>query len=89
MLTPNTTNTIEPPDSTLDGGVVDGEKSTTLAGPVEAHSEQVATSSKPISFYLAFLALNISVFVVSLDATALAVAIPVCYSHNPFSQYLR
>lgn len=36
------------------------------------------TDKKPLSFYLSFLALNIVVFIVSLDATALAVAIPVC-----------
>jgi hypothetical protein len=34
-------------------------------------------STKPLSFFLAFLPLNISTLVVSLDATALAVAIPV------------
>lgn len=33
--------------------------------------------NKPLSFYLAFLSLVIMVLLVSLDATALAVAIPV------------
>jgi len=33
---------------------------------------------KPLSFWLAFLSLNLAVFIVSLDATALGVAIPVC-----------
>lgn len=33
--------------------------------------------NKPLSFYLAFLSLLIMVLLVSLDATALAVAIPV------------
>ena len=36
------------------------------------------TDKKSLSFYLSFLALDIVVFIVSLDATALAVAIPVC-----------
>lgn len=34
-------------------------------------------ASKPLSFYLTFAALNICVLLVSLDATALAVAVPV------------
>ena len=33
--------------------------------------------NKPMSFHLAFLSLLIMVFIVSIDATALAVAIPV------------
>lgn len=35
-------------------------------------------SKKPLSFWLSFVALNITVFIVSLDSTALAVAVPVC-----------
>lgn len=35
------------------------------------------TSKKPLSFWLSFIALNITVFIVSLDSTALAVAVPV------------
>ncbi|KAL9132082.1 MAG: hypothetical protein Q9217_000118 [Psora testacea] len=38
--------------------------------------EDTKASRKSVSFYLSFLALNISVFLVSLDATALAVAVP-------------
>ena len=34
-------------------------------------------TKKPLSFHMAFLALNLMVLIVSLDATALAVAIPV------------
>lgn len=34
-------------------------------------------AKKPLSFYLTFLALNICVLLVSLDTTALSVAIPV------------
>lgn len=34
-------------------------------------------SKKSLSFYLSFLALNVTVFIVSLDLTALAVAVPV------------
>lgn len=40
--------------------------------------EHVSTPKKPMSWYLAFFAINISTFIVSLDATALAVAVPVC-----------
>ncbi len=35
------------------------------------------TTKKPLSFHLSFLALNLMVLMVSMDATALAVAIPV------------
>ncbi|KAF1961550.1 MFS general substrate transporter [Byssothecium circinans] len=51
-----------------------------------AHSQYATTpnttapANKPISFYFAFLALNIGVFIVSPDATALAVAIPASLS---------
>lgn len=41
--------------------------------------EVQAGRRKPWSFYLAFLALLLMVFLVSLDATTLAVAIPVCW----------
>ena len=34
-------------------------------------------SKKPLSFWLSFVALNITVFIVSLDSAALAIAIPV------------
>lgn len=37
----------------------------------------VGKAKKPLSFYMAFLALNICVLLVSLDATALSVAVPV------------
>ena len=40
----------------------------------------IETSKKPLSFWLSFVALNITVFIVSLDSTALAVAVPVCSS---------
>ena len=50
--------------------------------PVGLEQEQVSPknggkSKKPLSFYMTFLALNICVFLVSLDATALSVAVPV------------
>ena len=35
-------------------------------------------AGKPPAFYLSFIALNLMVFIISLDATALNVAIPVC-----------
>ena len=34
-------------------------------------------SKKPLSFWLSFVALNITVFIVSLDSAALAIAVPV------------
>ncbi|KAK0623889.1 major facilitator superfamily domain-containing protein [Immersiella caudata] len=54
------------------------------AAPGEAGVEEAATyaptttrrAKKPFSFHMSFLALNIMVFIVSLDATVLAVAIP-------------
>lgn len=46
--------------------------------PIE--DEPVPTSKKPLSFYLAFLSIMIMVLLVSLDSTALAVAIPVSSS---------
>lgn len=45
--------------------------------PVSHEDAGKETSRKPLSFWLSFLALNISVFIVSLDSTALAVAVPV------------
>lgn len=36
------------------------------------------TAGKPLAFYLSFIALNLMVFIISLDATGLNVAIPVC-----------
>jgi hypothetical protein len=50
--------------------------------PVGLEQEQVPVNNggkakKPLSFYMTFLALNICVLLVSLDATALAVAVPV------------
>ena len=39
-----------------------------------------AKSGKPISFYFAFLSLSMGVLLVSLDVTALPVAVPVCLS---------
>lgn len=45
--------------------------------PTETQEDDDTPKKKPLSFYLAFLAINISTFIVSLDATALAVAIPV------------
>lgn len=38
--------------------------------------------NKPLRFHLAFLSLLIMVFIVSVDATALAVALPVCFLHR-------
>lgn len=41
-------------------------------------------TKKPLSFHMSFLALNIMVFIVSLDATILAVAIPVRHARSTF-----
>ena len=54
--------------------------------PVDFEQQQVPVdkggkAKKPLSFYMTFLALNICVLLVSLDATALSVAVPV--SSNP------
>ncbi|KAI4262492.1 MAG: hypothetical protein L6R42_002334 [Xanthoria sp. 1 TBL-2021] len=49
---------------------------TSLSTPASKGETSEKTTRKPLSFYLAFLSLNICVFLVSLDATALAVAIP-------------
>ena len=40
------------------------------------------TAKKPLSFWLSFIALNTTVFLVSLDATALTVAVPVRSNEN-------
>lgn len=48
----------------------------TVAGALDAPGLE-KSPRKTLSFYMTFLALNISTFIVSLDATALAVAIPV------------
>jgi hypothetical protein len=50
--------------------------------PVDLEQEQMPPKNgrkakKPLSFHMTFLALNICVFLVSLDATALSVAVPV------------
>ena len=50
--------------------------------PVDHEQKQVPLNNsgkakKPLSFYMTFLALNICVLLVSLDATALSVAVPV------------
>lgn len=41
-------------------------------------AEPTRPLKKPLSFYLAFLSLLMMVLIVSLDATILAVALPVC-----------
>lgn len=50
---------------------------TRVGNPLTEQDVGVKTK-KPLSFHLSFLALNLMVLIVSLDATALAVAIPVC-----------
>lgn len=41
-------------------------------------------TKKPLSFHMTFLALNICVLLVSLDATALSVAVPVSATNTAF-----
>lgn len=53
-----------------------------MPGSAEDAGTTVETSKKPLSFWLSFIALNITVFIVSLDSTALAVAVPVRSSKN-------
>ncbi|KAF1998112.1 MFS general substrate transporter [Amniculicola lignicola CBS 123094] len=49
----------------------------TQAENVPNIQDEQSTAKKPMSFHLSFLALNLMVLIVSLDATALSVAIPV------------
>lgn len=48
-----------------------------ISAPTDPETGQQSRKGKPLSFYLAFIALLLMVFLVSLDATTLAVAIPV------------
>src|ERR1700761_4362108 len=45
--------------------------------PLEGQSPISTKNKKPLSFHLAFLGMLVMVFIVSLDTTTLAVAIPV------------
>lgn len=54
------------------------ESYTPQTAPAEvAVDVKAKQTNKPLSFYLAFLALNMTVLIVSLDANAIPVAIPV------------
>lgn len=57
----------------------DPQVSSDLEGPNSDSSTSVKMR-KPLSFHLAFVGIAINTFVFSLDATALAVAIPVSCS---------
>lgn len=54
------------------------EESSRVSLHVPEPAIEAEVTKKPLSFYLSFLALNLMVFIISLDATALNVAIPVC-----------
>lgn len=59
-----------------------GEPFSVSKQPVALEQEQLSLrnageAKKPLSFYMTFLALSICVLLVSLDATALSVAVPV------------
>lgn len=49
------------------------------AQPAIQGDDRKTTTKKPLAFYLGFLGLNINALVFSLDATSLAVAIPVSF----------
>lgn len=49
------------------------------AQPAIQGHDRKTTTKKPLAFYLGFLGLNINALVFSLDATSLAVAIPVSF----------
>lgn len=49
------------------------------AQPAIQGDDSKTTTKKPLAFYLGFLGLNINTLVFSLDATSLAVAIPVSF----------
>ena len=51
--------------------------------PVSDEDAATQTSKKSLSFWLSFVALNITVFIVSLDSTALEVAVPVRSKGTP------
>jgi hypothetical protein len=68
-----------PEESTPTKILVDDVPSSPATPPARVHPEQPIDRSPPktLSFYLSFLSLNLLVFIVSVDATALGVAIPV------------
>ena len=47
--------------------------------PAIEGDDRRTTATKPLPFYLGFLGLNINALVFSLDATSLAVALPVSF----------
>lgn len=49
------------------------------APPAIEENDRKTATKKPLAFYLGFLGLNINTLVFSLDATSLAVAIPVSF----------
>lgn len=49
------------------------------AQPAVKGDDMKTTTKKPLAFYLGFLGLNINALVFSLDATSLAVALPVSF----------
>ncbi|PVI02951.1 putative efflux pump antibiotic resistance protein [Periconia macrospinosa] len=66
-------------DSATDLENVGGQRNgiSTSSTPGEQGEEAKPSERKPLSFHISFLAINMMVLMVSLDATALAVAIPV------------
>lgn len=55
---------------------------------VDLGSDDATVKKKPLAFYLAFLGINVTIFVFSLDATILAVAIPVSFGSPWFPSLL-
>ena len=64
-------------------GEQSAKASSAVPSQVETRAEQMK-STKPPSFYFAFLSLVMMVLVVSLDATTLPVALPVCDMRHLF-----
>lgn len=59
--------------------MVHDKQESTQAQPVIEGDDRKTTTKKPLAFYLGFLGLNINSLVFSLDATSLAVAVPVSF----------
>lgn len=65
---------------TLQQMLHDKQESAQAQPVIEGNDRTTTTSTKkPLAFYLGFLGLNINSLVFSLDATSLAVAIPVSF----------
>lgn len=64
---------------TLQQMLHDKQESAQAQPVIEGDGRKTTTTKKPLAFYLGFLGLNINSLVFSLDATSLAVAVPVSF----------